>query len=99
MIAWNRTTTSNQARSLDPAFISGQWQRWWIYRVGPATGAISACLVCSFLAKRIEVVKSYHFDSDPRRTFPQDEQTSVPSFNASQKSQLINPSPSDWARR
>jgi aquaporin Z len=57
-------TSTNPARSLGPAVVSGQWQGWWIYAVGPLIGAIAAALACSFLAKRIEVAKLYHFDSD-----------------------------------
>jgi aquaporin Z len=57
-------TSTNPARSLGPAIVSGQWQGWWIYWVGPLLGALAACLVCSALAKRIEVAKLYHFDSD-----------------------------------
>lgn len=56
-------TSTNPARSLGPAIVSGQWQGWWIYWVGPLTGAFVATLACSFLAKRIEVAKLYHFDS------------------------------------
>jgi aquaporin Z len=57
-------TSTNPARSLGPSIISGQWQGWWIYWLGPLTGAFLASLVCSFLAKRITVAKIYHFDSD-----------------------------------
>jgi aquaporin Z len=57
-------TSTNPARSLGPAIVSGQWQGWWIYWVGPLIGALAAVLACSFLAKRIEVAKLYHFDSD-----------------------------------
>lgn len=57
-------TSTNPARSLGPAIVSGQWLGWWIYWVGPAIGAFAATLACSFLAKRIEVAKLYHFDSD-----------------------------------
>ena len=57
-------TSTNPARSLGPAIISGQWQGWWIYWVGPLIGMLAAVLACSFLAKRIEVAKLYHFDSD-----------------------------------
>jgi len=57
-------TSTNPARSLGPAIVSGQWQGWWVYWVGPLLGALAACLVCSALAKRIEVAKLYHFDSD-----------------------------------
>ena len=57
-------TSTNPARSLGPAIVSGQWQGWWIYWVGPLIGAFAATLACSFLAKRIEVAKLYYFDSN-----------------------------------
>jgi len=62
-------TSTNPARSLGPSVISGEWQGWGIYWVGPMIGAIAACLVCSALAKRITVAKLYHFDSDHDRLF------------------------------
>ena len=62
-------TSTNPARSLGPAIVSGQWEGWWIYWVGPVLGSIAACLVCSFLAKRITVAKLYYFDSDRDRLF------------------------------
>jgi len=57
-------TSTNPARSLGPALISGAWDGWWIDWVGPVAGALLACIACSFLAKRITVAKLYHFDSD-----------------------------------
>ena len=57
-------TSTNPARSLGPALVSGQWQGWWIYWIGPLTGALLASLTCSFLAKEITIAKLYHFDSD-----------------------------------
>jgi aquaporin Z len=57
-------TSTNPARSLGPAIVSGQWQGWWIYWVGPLLGAFLASLACSLLAKRITVAKLYYFDSD-----------------------------------
>jgi aquaporin Z len=57
-------TSTNPARSLGPALVSGQWQGWWIYWVGPLLGAFLASLACSLLAKRITVAKLYYFDSD-----------------------------------
>jgi aquaporin Z len=57
-------TSTNPARSLGPAIISGRWEGWWIYWVGPVIGSVAACLACSALAKRITVAKVYHFDSD-----------------------------------
>jgi aquaporin Z len=57
-------TSTNPARSLGPAVISGQWTGWWIYLVGPLAGALLASLACSLLAKRITIAKLYHFDGD-----------------------------------
>jgi aquaporin Z len=69
-------TSTNPARSLGPSVISGQWESWWIYWIGPLLGMLLAVLACSFLAKRIEVAKLYYFDSDHdrllRRTGPQE---------------------------
>ena len=62
-------TSTNPARSLGPAVISGQWQDWWIYWIGPLVGMLMAILACSFLAKRIEVAKLYYFDSAHDRLF------------------------------
>jgi aquaporin Z len=57
-------TSTNPARSLGPAVISGHWSGWWIYWVGPVAGALLASLACSLLAKRITIAKLYHFDSE-----------------------------------
>jgi aquaporin Z len=57
-------TSTNPARSLGPALISAEWQSWWIYWLGPAIGMLLALIACSVLARRIEVAKLYHFDSD-----------------------------------
>jgi aquaporin Z len=62
-------TSTNPARTFGPAIISGQWQGWWIYWVGPLLGMLAGILSCSFLAKRIEVAKLYYFESDKRRFF------------------------------
>ena len=58
-------TSVNPARSFGPSVISGVWDGWWIYWVGPLLGGLLAMLVCNSLAKRIEVAKLYYFDSDP----------------------------------
>ena len=34
-------TSTNPARSLGPAIVSGQWQGWWIYWLGPLIGRAS----------------------------------------------------------
>ena len=62
-------TSTNPARSLGPAVISGVWQDWWVYWIGPMAGMLFAVLACSFLAKRIEVAKLYYFESDKDRLF------------------------------
>jgi aquaporin Z len=56
-------TSCNPARSFGPSVVSGVWNGWWIYWVGPLFGMFLATLVFSRLAKRIEVAKIYHFDS------------------------------------
>jgi aquaporin Z len=63
--------STNPARTFGPALISGRWDGWWIYWVGPLAGMVAAIVVCSSLARRIEVAKLYHFDSDRRRIFHQ----------------------------
>jgi len=62
-------TSTNPARSFGPSVISGEWQGWWIYWIGPMVGMFLALLVCSRLAQRIEVAKIYYFDSDRDRLF------------------------------
>jgi aquaporin Z len=62
-------TSTNPARSFGPALISGQWQGWWIYWVGPLVGTLVALLAGNALAKRIEVAKLYYFESDRRGVF------------------------------
>jgi aquaporin Z len=62
-------TSTNPARTLGPAILSGEWEGWWVYWAGPLIGTFLAILVFSFLAKEIEVAKLYHFESDRRRMF------------------------------
>jgi aquaporin Z len=57
-------TSTNPARSLGPAVVSGQWDGFWIYLIGPLSGALLASIACSLLAKRITIAKLYHFDSE-----------------------------------
>jgi aquaporin Z len=56
--------STNPARSLGPAVISGQWTAFWIYIAGPLTGALLASVAGSMFAKRITIAKLYHFDSE-----------------------------------
>ena len=65
----NSGTSTNPARSLGPSLISGQWDAWWIYWIGPLVGTLLSLLALSFLVKRIEVAKLYHFDSESDRLF------------------------------
>jgi len=62
-------TSTNPARTVGPAVISGRWEGWWIYWLGPMIGMLIAILVCSSFARRIEVAKLYHFGHDRRRLF------------------------------
>jgi aquaporin Z len=62
-------TSTNPARTLGPAVISGQWDGWWIYWVGPLLGMLLGILACSFFIRKIEVAKLYYFESDNRRFF------------------------------
>lgn len=62
-------TSTNPARSFGPALISGRWDGWWIYWVGPILGTVAAIALCNSFAKRIEVAKLYHFENDRRRLF------------------------------
>ena len=62
-------TSTNPARTFGPALISGRWDGWWIYWVGPMIGMLAAIVLFASFAKRIEVAKLYHFESDRRRLF------------------------------
>ena len=59
----------NPARSFGPSVISGVWNGWWIYWIGPVIGGLLAILACNSLARRISVAKLYYFDSDPDGRF------------------------------
>jgi aquaporin Z len=70
-------TSTNPARSLGPALISGEWQYWWVYWVGPILGtllALSLQRVPWFRRFEIEVAKIYHFEHDPFGIFGLEEE-------------------------
>lgn len=58
---------TNPARHLGPAVISGAWQGWWIYWLGPLLGTFLAVAAYRFMGlswPTIEVAKLYHFGHD-----------------------------------
>ena len=57
--------STNPARSFGPALISGDWQDFWIYAVGPLLGAALAValLKCEVMGThRVAVAKLFHFE-------------------------------------
>jgi aquaporin Z len=60
---WSGAST-NPARSIGPALISGQWSQFWIYVLGPLLGAALAIalLRLEMLGQhRVQVARLYHF--------------------------------------
>lgn len=60
-------TSTNPARSLGPAVVSGIWSGGWIYFVGPFAGTLIGLGIHQFgWLKRleVEVAKLYHFEHD-----------------------------------
>jgi aquaporin Z len=67
-------TSTNPARSLGPSVISGVWQGWWVYWLGPLIGMALAVFMyrVTWLNRlEIEVAKLYHFEHDPHGIFTQ----------------------------
>jgi aquaporin Z len=65
-------TSTNPARSLGPAAISGDWRDWWVYWLGPLAGTLAGVALYRFTWLRhieIEVAKLYHFEHDPHGIF------------------------------
>jgi len=61
-------TSTNPARTLGPAVVSGVWRAWWVYVAGPAAGALLAVSSHRLTWLRrfeVEVSKVYHFGHDP----------------------------------
>jgi len=69
-------TSTNPARSLGPAVISGVWSGWWIYFAGPFIGMWLGLGLHRFSwLKRfeIEIAKIYHFQHDRYGVFGTDQ--------------------------
>jgi len=62
-------TSTNPARSLGPAVVSGVWDGWWVYWAGPLLGTLAALVIVEAFIDRIEVAKLYYFQTDRRRLF------------------------------
>jgi aquaporin Z len=65
-------TSTNPARSFGPAVISGQWQAWWVYLLGPLLGVLLGVALYRFTPLNrleIEVAKIFHFEHDPHGIF------------------------------
>jgi len=71
-------TSTNPARSLGPAIISGAWEGWWLYWVGPLIGTLAAIVACRLLAKRIQVAKLYYFDTNANQVLHHETAPAVP---------------------
>ncbi len=65
-------TSTNPARSLGPAVVSGVWRDAWVYAAGPLVGALLAVAIQRATPLRkleFEVAKLYHFELDPHGVF------------------------------
>lgn len=57
-------TSTNPARSIGPAVVSGAWHGWWVYWVGPALGCVAAVGLLRLPGLRrleVDVARVYHF--------------------------------------
>jgi aquaporin Z len=64
-------TSTNPARSLGPALVSGDWRDWWVYWLGPVLGTFLGLAAHRFTWRGLEaeVAKIYHFEHDPYGVF------------------------------
>ncbi len=68
-------TSTNPARSLGPAVVSGVWGGWWIYWAGPLLGTLLGVLLFRLRWLRrteVEIAKLYHFEHDRYGVFRRD---------------------------
>jgi aquaporin Z len=68
-------TSTNPARTLGPAVISGEWTGWWIYWLGPLAGTLASVALFTFLGMKVQEAKLYHFENDQRKIFRTREST------------------------
>ncbi len=60
-------TSTNPARSFGPALISGVWNGWWVYWLGPLIGTLIAVALyhrAGWKREAITVAKIFHFEHD-----------------------------------
>ena len=65
-------TSTNPARSFGPSLISGVWNGWWVYWLGPLVGTLIAVALYHRVGWRreaITVAKIFHFEHDPHGVF------------------------------
>ncbi len=65
-------TSTNPARSIGPALVSGVWRDGWVYWIGPLLGSLFAVAVHELTWLRhleVEIAKLYHFGHDPLGMF------------------------------
>jgi len=53
-------TGLNPARTLGPSIVSGQWQEWWVYFLGPAGGAALVAVLWLMVPRVILTAKLFH---------------------------------------
>jgi aquaporin Z len=56
-------TGLNPARTLGPSIVSGHWQDWWVYFIGPAAGAALVALLWQAVPRVILTAKLFHDSS------------------------------------
>lgn len=60
-------TSTNPARSFGPSLVSGDWQGWWVYWLGPLLGTLLGVAIFRRTGRhwsKIPVAKLHHFEHD-----------------------------------